>query len=617
MNYFRLSYVRIVAVLLIVSAVAYSLVLRHRQEKMNRSVEICINWKETLDFTDHSKLRDPNLNLSSFLERCKIMGVSSIALEEETLEDYISRGKIIFFSQGEIEKLKSLGMGTDLGLTSNLFWIKKDMALYERMNRILNAISLNSEDLLVKKSPKRMGDYILMENPYGSWDRMKNLNLGFDPEQADLIQKSGFSIVYQMKDFDEFAVPKNVSIEPYGESISACFVDHFNSFSRSNRRLRIQPVVLEYLKSGRTPFILFENQNRILEMPPEFSGHEEINVVRGHAVSQEEMKTLKKEFAAARWIRAVHERSCRFLYFRWNAELNVEENFDLLRKVSQNLKRKGYRLEKLMVRNGNGFAFSFPLKKLRNFFALCFAVLGPILGIGMVKNYLDRFEFSVISVFLLWVMAFLTVLATGLAVTAMLPDKDYINGTAVFRGVKFSLIFPILFGGIVLYKTKDIVNFLRLNISIAGLIFFGIIVVAVKIFLDRSGNFSGSPSSYELHTRLFLENVLSARPRFKEFLLGHPFMIFGIFLYLSKNIAANKNNEEIPSELKTALMLIWFGMVGMVSIVNSFCHLHTPVTVSLLRTFHGFWIGGLIGFAMIGLYRLMQKYNSSRRSDVS
>jgi hypothetical protein len=45
--------------------------------------------------------------------------------------------------------------------------------------------------------------------------------------------------------------------------------------------------------------------------------------------------------------------------------------------------------------------------------------------------------------------------------------------------------------------------------------------------------------------------------------------------------------------------------VGQVSLVNTFCHFHTPLVVSLLRTGHGLWIGALIGVAVILVWRLL------------
>jgi hypothetical protein len=36
-------------------------------------------------------------------------------------------------------------------------------------------------------------------------------------------------------------------------------------------------------------------------------------------------------------------------------------------------------------------------------------------------------------------------------------------------------------------------------------------------------------------------------------------------------------------------------VLGFASVVNSFCHYHTPLLFILLREFHGLWTGTLLG----------------------
>jgi hypothetical protein len=36
------------------------------------------------------------------------------------------------------------------------------------------------------------------------------------------------------------------------------------------------------------------------------------------------------------------------------------------------------------------------------------------------------------------------------------------------------------------------------------------------------------------------------------------------------------------------------GLIGQISIVNTFLHFHIPLELCLLRTLHGLWIGSLI-----------------------
>ena len=87
-----------------------------------------------------------------------------------------------------------------------------------------------------------------------------------------------------------------------------------------------------------------------------------------------------------------------------------------------------------------------------------------------------------------------------------------------------------------------------------------------------------------------LERALYARPRTKEFLLAFP----ALALFLT----AREHNLPLP-----ALPLGVLAEVGATSVVNTFCHLFTPLRVSLIRTLLGAALGlvlGLIAMALLG-----------------
>jgi hypothetical protein len=108
---------------------------------------------------------------------------------------------------------------------------------------------------------------------------------------------------------------------------------------------------------------------------------------------------------------------------------------------------------------------------------------------------------------------------------------------------------------------------LKLGLAVASVV----ALAGVVLMLMRSGNDSLEVSSWERLFRSFLDNVLGVRPRTKEFLFAYPLML--LLLYYGCN------NEF--------LFLVPMAAVGQVSLVNTFCHLHTPVAVSLLRTANG------------------------------
>jgi hypothetical protein len=79
------------------------------------------------------------------------------------------------------------------------------------------------------------------------------------------------------------------------------------------------------------------------------------------------------------------------------------------------------------------------------------------------------------------------------------------------------------------------------------------------------------------------------RPRTKEFLIGHPALVATLVL------AARGAGRS------WLLPLVLVGAIGQVSMVNSFCHLHTPLALTIARTFNGLWIGVLLGLMLTWL----------------
>ncbi|MFA5564285.1 MAG: DUF5693 family protein, partial [Candidatus Caldatribacteriota bacterium] len=115
-------------------------------------------------------------------------------------------------------------------------------------------------------------------------------------------------------------------------------------------------------------------------------------------------------------------------------------------------------------------------------------------------------------------------------------------------------------------------------------LFLFVFLVFGVIYIARSGNFSFLPVlGIEEKMRLLLENILVARPRNKEFLIGYPLISLAIAMnYLDLHYL------KIP--------FIIMGTVAPVTIVNTFCHVHTSIFFSILRTFHGYWLGLIISF---------------------
>jgi hypothetical protein len=195
-------------------------------------------------------------------------------------------------------------------------------------------------------------------------------------------------------------------------------------------------------------------------------------------------------------------------------------------------------------------------------------------------------------------------LTVAFGIAALLATPPFLLGLEPFRGVKAALVLPLGAAVFLLFQAKEIRHFLEEPITV-GRLGFGLAGLAVLgVYVVRSGHGFPAASEMELTVRGALESLLGVRPRFKEFLIGHPMLLLGFYL------KARGAGFHLPTGrgpfAQTAHFLfhdarpfLLAGSVGQLSIINTFCHAHAPLAVSLLRTFHGLWIGTLLGGVLI------------------
>jgi hypothetical protein len=164
-----------------------------------------------------------------------------------------------------------------------------------------------------------------------------------------------------------------------------------------------------------------------------------------------------------------------------------------------------------------------------------------------------------------------------------------------FVGVKIAHFGPVaLVGGYLVARLMGSRSALRSPVTwLQGAVCL-VILAAVALMAVRTGNENPSAvSDLELRLRSFLEAFFLVRPRTKEFLIGHPALFAGIAL-----LAANASwGVGVRPTWVTgmATLLLTLGAIGQTSIVNTLCHLHTPLAVGLARVGVGLVVGGIIG----------------------
>lgn len=191
-------------------------------------------------------------------------------------------------------------------------------------------------------------------------------------------------------------------------------------------------------------------------------------------------------------------------------------------------------------------------------------------------------------------------------VVGLLASRPYMVHTSQFLGIKAQHAVPLLIitlaaliGGVVLPGEKLRRFKERSNASLReamseparfGTLLFGLVTLAaLALIIARTGNDAGvGVSGIELKARAILDRVMPVRPRTKEFLIGHPAFVLGICWWLR-------------GRRKVAIPAFVIGSLGQVSLLNTFCHIHTPLIVSAWRGGTGLVVGVVIGCAVFSL----------------
>lgn len=223
------------------------------------------------------------------------------------------------------------------------------------------------------------------------------------------------------------------------------------------------------------------------------------------------------------------------------------------------------------------------------------------------KEELNKKQIIIKSLNILLIMSGISLLG-AVFVSATMADVKYMLEMDIFRGVKLTQIAPfiiliIIYIIIFLNKeeksiaglTKTIINFLNQNVKIYYVLLVAIVGIAGYIYISRTGHETEiQPSDIEMIFRNFMENVLIARPRTKEFLMAFP-AVFGVVFM------ANKKQSL------TTFLFMTVAAIGSSSIINTFCHFRTPIYLSFVRTIISLGFGIFIGIIAIIVLDLLYK----------
>jgi hypothetical protein len=237
--------------------------------------------------------------------------------------------------------------------------------------------------------------------------------------------------------------------------------------------------------------------------------------------------------------------------------------------------------------------------------ALAAALLFPTAGMVAMAWLARGSALSLWQGVRLLLVPFAWSLMGALHIVGLLAETPFLVKADQFTGVKVAHALPLLF--VLAFYTAYTVgrwDFWRewlARPALWGQVLLALVILgAVGLMLIRTGNEAPSAvPDWELRLRALLESVMQVRPRTKEFLIGHPALVVGAAMLL------RGRTRFLP-------LTMFLATIGQVSVVNTFCHLHSPLLVSLQRTGWGILLGVGLGLIVLGLLRRLTPVDTAR-----
>jgi hypothetical protein len=465
-----------------------------------------------------------------------------------------------------------------------------------------------------------------------------SVGMGWPLEDMKLAEKLGFYLQLQIRDWE---TPVENDITRYFaqfselEQISLFLFNSSDLFGYSmypgNRMLF--PVIAEEMSQngaylGQVEFFKQKGFEQLAESMQE-------RVVRVHSIAENEIGTMSQTAAVERFMLAVKDRNMRSLFVRAyysGAEDSHTDNVQYVSEIVKGLQNKGFELDRaeqmanlyvptwaIFILSVGALAAAVLLSHylklawlglpigilgilmallligmqeylwLQKISALLSACVFPLLGFALVMDGHKDTRGPKMSVLGLMLMSAVTLIG-AVYVVGLLRERAFMLGLELFTGVKVAMSLPL--AGVLIYyfcrRNKDELislwkGLVNRPLTIKILLIGGAAAAVLGVYLLRTGNTGLLPSNLEMVLRRVLEQVTMARPRTKEFLIGHPLMLLGLSYGL---------------RLKT-LPLFLLGMIGQVSLLNTFTHLHTPLGISMLRSGYGLFLGAILGLMLL------------------
>ncbi|ACA38649.1 hypothetical protein J2D69_02635 [Lysinibacillus sphaericus] len=621
----------IIVLLLVVSSTG--IMMRWNAEQSNDSYEIVIPYDEIQTANKNS-----DLTIDEILSSLKEAGLTTVSLEPLTLKEMEKQNLITVYKENDLA-------------AQLLFTPYKDAVDVTKSGSYIRVPENESYRKLIMDSVEpeevQIGEEAFYFLPTSNHNFDLKTPIGYDQPAIDMISKHGLGYVFKVENADnEVANAKLVNqLLALKDGSSGRLLGQGDEAIGFGQEKGNQ--LVEKLSDAGYYFYTIESnplkgENKIAQMT-------DYNMIRLHSININRQTKLKLNESIDRTTRAVKERNIRSIFYHikttGNAKENVEQTIDYLNgvhdampdhfqpgepKLFDQVAVPAWVTAAVLVA---GILFTFIVSDLIKWMPLRIAAAGfmTVLAIAyfILKSTLFLQAFALIIAVLAPTYAviksaqgstkmskilvqYLKAVAISLIgiviVIGLLNGNAFMTGFATFKGVKLVYLIPIM--GVLLFTLIEINRLADQNInkSLSNTVtllnkelkywhvLLLIVVAGIGLFyISRTGN-SGSVSDLELTFRQWLENTLYVRPRTKEFLIGFPFFVLALYV-----MGINR---------KWGSILLVPGVIGFLSIVNTFTHLHIPVAVSVLRTLYSVSLGFVIGLVFILIFKFGYRWVS-------
>ncbi|MBM7551692.1 DUF5693 family protein [Thalassobacillus pellis] len=597
---------------------------RWNSETENDTFEFIVPYQDIHDLTV-----DNNMSLDHALSTLEESGLTTVSLAPSTLSSWARQDILTMYGQKELEeKLELLGVKGDYKQKEQGFYITVPEKEYyvDKINETFNPkeVTINGQELYFISDKK---------------GELPQYPLGYNQKAIDKIKENGLNYILRLENHEDPALNAQ-AVEETVELKNAAFSRVLFSGVEVVGYPDVSKIKKwgEQLNKAGIGYYMIEmaNQHGLQTVVRQ----SDYDVIRLHSLS---LGTRTMEDSVDTTVRAVKERNIRAIFFH----LKNDEPSETLKNASQYMETA---INKMPDYFETGAPESYNKINTPWWMTVSLLIAGTLLSflaasdilhnklgvaalifMGLLSiAYLLLGSIMLIKGFALIVAVITPIYAvaataegstkTGritvqyskaigisfagiVIVTGLLNGVPYVTGFELFRGVKLVYIVPILFFVIYavwdkilsLYKEKTFMNIWNRQITYGHLFIIGLIAFVCYYYISRTGN-AGSVLAFELWVRQKLEELLFVRPRTKEFLIGFPFYLLALYV-----MGINK---------KWGVFLLVPGVIGFLSMMNTFTHFHIPLYISLLRTAYSLAFGYVIGIIAIYCFRFIFRYLS-------